>query len=242
LDNDQWSDWYDLLQEYSLRRLKKQEDKLTALSAIAEAYSRKVPANYLAGLWSVEFHKHLFWFVVGSSHRPRPTCYRAPSWSWASVDGEIGLRYHGAGLPEHQLKVIEQHIEIEDSRNPFGPIRAAWLYCQGYIQQGELEGPLTWYGLFFRLKSKRAVLGVEMRFDTWQGVGEIPPNLKHVHCLIVERLSNDVCEGLILQRTEVQGCFRREGVWRSCNTRTECEGPANRKWLESCHWMTLKIM
>jgi len=243
LENNQWSDWYDLLREFSLRRLKRQEDKLTALSAIAEAYSRKVHAKYLAGLWSVDLHKHLFWIVAENSHYPRPTCYRAPSWSWASVDGEINLRYYDeAGLPEHQLTIIEQHIEIADLRNPFGPIRAAWLYCQGYIQQGDVEGPLTWYGVFFRLKSERAVLDVEMRFDTWEGVGKIPPSLKHVYCLIVERSSNDVCQGLVLQRTEVQGCFRREGVWRSRNARSQLEEPANKKWLESCQWMTLKII
>ena len=240
-DNNKWSDWYHLLREYSLRRLKKQKDKLTALSAIAEAYSRKVPAEYLAGLWSVDFHKHLFWNVE-KRRFPRPTCYRAPSWSWASVDGEIGLWYHGPGLPEHQLTIIESHIEIEDLRNPFGPIRAAWLYCQGYIQQGELEGPLTWYGVMYRHKSKRAVLNLDIRFDTWDGVGKIPLNLKHVYCLIVERSSNDVCQGLVLQRTDVQGCFRREGVWWSRNPRTDLEEPANKKWLECCQWMTLKII
>ncbi|KAK3317020.1 heterokaryon incompatibility protein-domain-containing protein, partial [Apodospora peruviana] len=81
--------WSDVVEEYSLRSLSFGADKLRALSAIARVYHRETGKTYLAGLWKEDLPLGLCW--VRATHHtnssvPRPTEYRAPSWSWASID------------------------------------------------------------------------------------------------------------------------------------------------------------
>ncbi|CAI6089658.1 unnamed protein product [Clonostachys chloroleuca] len=47
--------------------------------------------TYLAGLWRVSFPTALLWLTQKPAQEP-PAALSAPSWSWASVDGEVLLR------------------------------------------------------------------------------------------------------------------------------------------------------
>lgn len=81
--------WLQLVEDYSLRALTKSEDKLTALAGIAEVYQGH-HARYLAGLWSDQFPAALMWQSL-DSYAKRHDIYRAPSWSWASLQGRISF-------------------------------------------------------------------------------------------------------------------------------------------------------
>lgn len=81
--------WLQLTEDYSRRDLTKSMDKLPALAGIAEVYQRQHRgAQYLAGLWSDQFPAALMWHSVNPLAR-RHEAYRAPSWSWASLNGRI---------------------------------------------------------------------------------------------------------------------------------------------------------
>ena len=65
-----------------------EKDKLVALSGVAKIILGKFPGlAYHAGLWGHELEYRLLWHSLGGSNRPQS--YRAPSWSWASIDGSI---------------------------------------------------------------------------------------------------------------------------------------------------------
>ena len=84
--------WANIVREYSWRNLTFPSDKLPALSGLARYLSNTRPGDvYLAGLWRSEMPGNLFWAASGSAKKPttRPTQYRAPSWSWASVNGPV---------------------------------------------------------------------------------------------------------------------------------------------------------
>jgi hypothetical protein len=109
------------VEEYSKRKLTKGFDKLPALSGLANRIAEKTGDTYLAGLWKSNLLSELNWGVKAfepthSCNDPAhdasmpparksavkyPTEYRAPSWSWASVDAEID--YIGASLDGEQL-------------------------------------------------------------------------------------------------------------------------------------------
>ena len=77
-------------------------DKLVAISGIARIAQKENNDNYLAGMWRNEMEAQLCWHFEGSGTRPAPTePYRAPSWSWASIDGEIPYRWWQESGLEH---------------------------------------------------------------------------------------------------------------------------------------------
>ncbi|PTB75913.1 HET-domain-containing protein [Trichoderma longibrachiatum ATCC 18648] len=81
--------WRNILVLYSKRTLTESRDLLIALSGVvgyfADFWSN---SRYLAGLWEHQLPCCLLW-SIGSAAAQRPAKYRAPSWSWAAVDGSI---------------------------------------------------------------------------------------------------------------------------------------------------------
>ena len=121
--------WYQLLDSYGQRELTDPSDKLAAISGIARAYGDMLNDQYVAGLWRGSIIEGLCW----QSLRCRPVdAYRAPSWSWAAVDGRTpsGL-YINAWEPV--AAVLDTHVEL-DGGNPFGRVKAAWI---------KMEAPLV---------------------------------------------------------------------------------------------------
>lgn len=66
-------------------------DRLTAISGIAKSIHEKTGLTYLAGLWNYNIENQLLWRVINSEESKRYGTYVAPSWSWASVQGEIDM-------------------------------------------------------------------------------------------------------------------------------------------------------
>jgi hypothetical protein len=82
----QW--WSEVVHLFTCADLTFARDKLPALSGIARRIHGQKGGQYLAGLWRDErIEAQLCWRVFDP--KIRPTEWRAPSWSWASVDGPI---------------------------------------------------------------------------------------------------------------------------------------------------------
>jgi hypothetical protein len=79
--------WKHLVRTYSYCSFTDLGDKLAALSAIAQKLQKVSGYTYLAGLWFPTLMTDLLW--SGTRGRHIQSEYRAPSWSWASVDGPI---------------------------------------------------------------------------------------------------------------------------------------------------------
>ncbi|GME51117.1 uncharacterized protein PC9H_000022 [Neofusicoccum parvum] len=84
--------WDLLVDAYAETALTMKKDKLPAFSGIAKAMAPHLGFGagsgvaYLAGLWSWRLAGQLLWSVPGGGTRVRG---RAPSWSWASVEGQL---------------------------------------------------------------------------------------------------------------------------------------------------------
>jgi hypothetical protein len=92
--------WESILKNYTGRALSYPGDKLVAISAVAQDTARrlnshrpseKVKPRYLAGLWEHHLPYALCWRRLCDDEdlRSRLSLYRAPSRSWAAVDGFI---------------------------------------------------------------------------------------------------------------------------------------------------------
>ncbi|KAI0436362.1 heterokaryon incompatibility protein-domain-containing protein [Xylaria telfairii] len=78
--------WVDLVRGYSQCALTKPSDKLFAIAGIARLFRDVTGDEYVAGLWKSWLLEMLDWRVEDPKEL-QSSEYRAPSWSWASVDG-----------------------------------------------------------------------------------------------------------------------------------------------------------
>jgi hypothetical protein len=87
--------WARIVKMYTAANMTEPSDKLIALQGIAARVQEHIGGRYYAGLWHTKDDDllwSLLWFVDSSDKkRTRPSGYRAPSWSWASVDGQIEM-------------------------------------------------------------------------------------------------------------------------------------------------------
>jgi hypothetical protein len=75
---------------YAQLKLTKESDRLPALSGLAGLVAQKTGDVYLAGLWRKDLIRGLQWHSVHKDsiyESYLPYKYRAPSWSWVSVEG-----------------------------------------------------------------------------------------------------------------------------------------------------------
>ncbi|KAK3347293.1 heterokaryon incompatibility protein-domain-containing protein [Lasiosphaeria hispida] len=127
--------WENIVQEYMTKALTQGRDKLVALSGVARQYADYLcpDSRYLAGIWSHMLLPGLLWRPVTTEsviRRIDADEWRAPTWSWASVDGEIRF-YQGDGKALVAVQEIE--VEVVNPANPFGAVRSAVLSLQGKI-------------------------------------------------------------------------------------------------------------
>ena len=81
--------WYDLVAKYMGCSLTYQSDKLPAIGGLAKALAAISKDEYYAGLWGESIVTGLLWSRSTLRLLEGQDPYRAPSWSWASVAGEI---------------------------------------------------------------------------------------------------------------------------------------------------------
>lgn len=83
-------------------------DKLVAISGIVRKIAEERHDDCLAGLWRLNMEAQLLWNVAEKA--PRPTIYRAPSWSWAAIDGEVTFKKYETDHQHLKIHILEACI------------------------------------------------------------------------------------------------------------------------------------
>jgi hypothetical protein len=79
--------WKKIVEAYSQCALTKKQDKLVAIDGVAKILERAGCGRYCAGIWEDDFLHQMMWCAWPPGKRS--SVYRAPSWSWGSIDGKI---------------------------------------------------------------------------------------------------------------------------------------------------------
>ncbi|KAF5005330.1 hypothetical protein FDECE_8226 [Fusarium decemcellulare] len=100
--------WKSMVEDYSSRSLTFPSDKLPAIAGLAKMAQQGSPNEYMFGVWTDQLLEFLLWQHLGHSIDGKRfhTCQakrRAPSWSWASVDGRVKF-LNGAKSTYTQIK------------------------------------------------------------------------------------------------------------------------------------------
>jgi hypothetical protein len=88
---------------------------------------------YLAGMWSNNLINEMLW--DSTDHRPRPSTYIAPTWSWACIPG--GVVYY----VQRSRRWIAEHFKILEAKttsisgNPMDEITGGHLRVSGMLRE-----------------------------------------------------------------------------------------------------------
>lgn len=127
--------WNRIVWNYTYCKLSRSEDKLIACSGVAKRFESLLQGTYVAGMWRTDLEAQLLWVRFYGSPGSRQGVYRAPTWSWASIDGAI--------VPS----VVPRDgclIEVEDVHLSYttpdktGGITAGWLRLRGVILETKI--------------------------------------------------------------------------------------------------------
>jgi hypothetical protein len=126
--------WRRILSAYSRCDMTLPEDKLPAIAGIASELRDIWRVDYFAGLWKPQLVRQLCWYLqrLAGYSRPigRTSVYRAPSWSWASVDGPFDYRFD-SGYEDAVL--VSCYIESLSQHAPLGQVERGILEVEGYL-------------------------------------------------------------------------------------------------------------
>jgi hypothetical protein len=134
--------WYQLVQEYTSRDMTKASDKLPALSGILSALQQVLPDDTCyAGIWESWFLRGLLWrlqvpefdLYVFKPKKARKVDWRAPSWSFASVEGVVlynNLDYSGKW---NECARLEECSVQPKGRNPLGELESGFARIRGPV-------------------------------------------------------------------------------------------------------------
>ena len=119
--------WRRKVNDYSKLSLTFSSDRFPAMAGLARQESlRRKEATYLAGLWSDTLICDLMWFT--STKKVLTSHQRAPSWSWAAIEGtvfyfdipEIGLKKGGEFI-EARCHIVNTTCRSKNDQSFLGP-------------------------------------------------------------------------------------------------------------------------
>lgn len=128
--------WRSIVRGYTRRFLTVTTDKLPAIAGVAAQYSETFGSGYLAGLWDFDLISELMWCSTRSDIT-RPVVQRAPSWSWAAVDGEIHHNWCPTALDSGSPRIINCTTAPTSRSSPFGSVepQQCMLRLRGYLAE-----------------------------------------------------------------------------------------------------------
>jgi len=238
--------WAQLVRVYSQCNLTRGSDKLVAIGGMAKEMNRALGPNdrYLAGIWSGNILYQLLWYHGSdgaASTGTRPEAYRAPSWSWASMDGVIDIDLPGPSpnlALNFHVTVRDVHIE-QVTDDPFGQIREGFIRFCGPLVTLELEksgDALSWAHGYNAVMNGLCIKG---RLYPEMDLGDERLPFLHFMPFHNSNLDGSQFVGLLLQPTGlVKGQFRRCGRLKMFERAVKLAGGPlwrdvkNHDWLE----------
>jgi hypothetical protein len=130
--------WYNIVKRFTRCYLTYPGDILPALQGVARRMQSLRQCSYYTGLWKDTLCSDLLW--ISDAHPPRPPLdckYRAPSWSWAAMDGPVVWPYSQNAL-KREIHVISVSTSPAGD-DPLGELTAGALRLRGRTLPGILK-------------------------------------------------------------------------------------------------------
>lgn len=127
--------WRSTVTNYTQRNLTKGSDKLPAIQSTASQMASSIDDEYIsaAGMWTNNLIHDLRW-QVKDGMTSRPEEYRAPTWSWASVDAKIRWNQIPVKPYEELASLKEASCRVLSSYHHFRNQLECALEVKGFVQ------------------------------------------------------------------------------------------------------------
>lgn len=170
-------DWMVVVEFYTRRTLTFDRDRLNAIAGIAAAMRLRMFDVYLYGLWKARLIPLLLWSVDPSCRSRRIENFRVPTWTWASVNGEINYtvaqkRWGGPKTKWAELVAMKMKME---TANPYGNGRG-WITIRGCLG----EAMITRMDIGSGCQELSLVLGEGCVVEDW--AMKFLPDVTMEHC------------------------------------------------------------
>ncbi|KAB8209628.1 hypothetical protein BDV34DRAFT_188692 [Aspergillus parasiticus] len=145
--------WNGMIQQYTSRRLTfPAKDRLVAFSAMAQRMAAFINSEYIAGHFWKQLPQSLPWqVIIHPESRPRRRDrylledgrqIKTPSWSWASIDGEIQMPLMSVALysTESIANMVDFTLDLVNDANPYGQVVSASLILQACCAEAQWTG------------------------------------------------------------------------------------------------------
>lgn len=247
------ADWYQVVENFTGRAITQGGDRLPALSGLAKTLEPLARDRYVAGLWESHLALGLLW------RRARPCwlvppaagAYRAPSWSWASLDGQVIMHNDGAGI---SVKATSLRATVRPSTiDPRGRLASGSLTITGAVKLADrrVPGDYTFGPLDRVIGPDNDTQGAPSQWlrDAGVQIGKAfydqhrTRSQDRVHCLLiaVHRFYIQKWYGLLLEPTGNPGEFRRLGKFEG-NLDIPNSVNAQKSWFDDAQEMTITIV
>jgi hypothetical protein len=130
--------WNEVLELYSGCQLSFGTDKLIAVAGLAAIAHHNISKNYLAGLWQEYLPFQLLWDILNNPSRSPPPPYRAPTWSWAAVDGGI-LCHKTCSACTSLIDIVDAHVELVGP-SPYGQVKSGYIEIKCSLNTAQITG------------------------------------------------------------------------------------------------------
>ncbi|KAM5341526.1 hypothetical protein ACJ41O_014557 [Fusarium nematophilum] len=140
--------WWEFIHDYTRSKLACMSGRLVAVQGLATEVGAASNQTYCEGFWTgrrCKWPETLLWTAEDPSI-PRPMDYRAPTWSWASIDGPVnsnGGRYVGSSPLTIATEVTSiSSLGVCDSQGPRTTLTGLRIKATLYTVELTLSGPL----------------------------------------------------------------------------------------------------
>ncbi|KAI0189473.1 HET-domain-containing protein [Astrocystis sublimbata] len=121
-----WSTWCSIVTEFSGRKIRKQDDRLPAISSVAKGLSKAINDDYICGLWKSQLHRQLLWHWDTRPMRSEEVSGFQPSWSWASSRDGVSLLNESV-LKDSDFELLHYNVEPKQAGDIYGAVKSASL-------------------------------------------------------------------------------------------------------------------
>ncbi|KAL3295673.1 tol protein [Colletotrichum asianum] len=148
--------WWSLVEDYMTRQFTFDSDRLIAIGGVTSVYQRLSGLRedaYLAGLWRHTLLEDLLWTTREGRRSSPPQGYRAPSWSWASMEpihyhthkfslGSVNVQSSSDGLRTFGLVASVEDAKVETTSSRFGSVVDGHLVLHGPLIRAKLSSQM----------------------------------------------------------------------------------------------------